>query len=129
MRRLVATTLASLSLLAAAGTAAGSGGGGGVPPFPHLAGNWTHVEINVTIKRTPHTVILDRGRIAQASLSQITLRERDGTTVAIPVSAQTIITVGNGYRSTAAGLRKGMTVMAMRIDGGAAVRVRILLGA
>jgi hypothetical protein len=129
MRRLLAVTLASLSLVAAGTAAAGNGGGGGgVPQFPRVPGNWTHVEINITIRHTPHTVILDRGRIVQASAVQITLRERDGSTAVIPLSDQTIITQGTGNRP-ATGLRRGMTVMTMRIDGGPAVRVRILLGA
>jgi hypothetical protein len=126
MRRLAATTLASLSLLATAGSAAG-GGGGGVPPFPRVAGNWTHVDINVTIKRTPHTISLDRGRITQVSASQLTLRERDRSIVVVPLSDQTIFQIGNGNRlGSLADLRKGRNVMTMRIDGGPAVRVRIL---
>jgi hypothetical protein len=73
MRRLAATTFALLTLLVLAGAAAGAGGpgrgngNGGVPQFPQVPGNWTHVEINVTIKGTPHTLILDRGRITQVS--------------------------------------------------------------
>jgi hypothetical protein len=127
MRRLAVTTLASLSLLATAGSAAGGGGGGGVPPFPKVPGNWTHVDINVTIKRTPHTISLDRGRITQVSPSQLTLRERDRSIVVVPLSDQTIVQVGNGKRQLSlADLRKGQNVMTMRVDGGPAVRVRIL---
>jgi hypothetical protein len=133
MRKLLAATLAALSLVApAASSASGGGGGGGggkggVPPFPHLAGNWTHVEINVTIRRSAHTIILDRGRIVQLSSTQLTLRERDGTSVVIPLSGQTIVTQGVANRSvTVAAIRRGQFAMVMRIDGGAAVRVRIL---
>ena len=57
MRRL-AVLLAVLSLLALAGTA----GAGGVPPFPRLPGAWSHADINVTIKKKPHTLTLDRGQ-------------------------------------------------------------------
>jgi hypothetical protein len=135
MRKLLAIAVVLVALLApAGGLAAGGGGNGGtsngkgpVPPFPHLAGNWTHVEINVTIKKTPHTVILDRGRIIQLSSAQVTLRERDGTTVVIPLSGQTIVTEGLSNRlATLGALRKGQNAMVMRIDGGAAVRLRIL---
>ena len=66
MRRL-ATLLAALSLMALAGTALA--GGGGVPPFPRLPGAWSHAEINVTIKRTQHTLILDRGRTDRHSVA------------------------------------------------------------
>ena len=120
MRRL-ATTLAALSLMAFAGTALA--GGGGVPPFPRLPGTWSHAEINVTFKRVPHTLILDRGRIVQASSSQLTLRERDSSIVVVPLSESTLVMLDN-VPATVFDLRKRMNVQTMRIDGGAAVRVR-----
>lgn len=121
MRRLAAV-LAALSLVAGAGTAAGARG---VPPFPRIPGAWSHVEINVTLARQPHTLILDRGRIVQASLAplQITLLESDGTTWTIPLTQQTIVMV-NGRRATVYNLRKRMMAETLRVDGGAAVRVR-----
>jgi hypothetical protein len=120
MRRL-ATLLAALSLMALAGTALA--GGGGVPPFPRLPGGWYHVTINQTIKRTPHTLILDHGRIVQVNASQLTLRERDGSTWVVPLSQSTIVAV-DGVPSTVLALKKRMDAQTMRIDGGAAVRVR-----
>jgi hypothetical protein len=119
MRRL-AVFVAVLSLLAYAGAAAHAAG---VPPFPHLLGNWSHAEINVTIHRQPHTLILDRGRITQVSATQLTLREHDGSTVVVPVSFQTIVVV-NRFRATIYDLRRRMIAETMRIDGGPAVRVR-----
>ena len=120
MRRL-AVILASLSLLASAGPAAGAGG---VPPqIPRIPGAWFHVELNVTIRRTPHTLILDRGRIAQVTTTQITVHERDGNNVVIPVNQQTIVVLDN-VRASVTDLRRRMSVTTMRIDGGAAVRVR-----
>ncbi len=121
MRRLAAV-LAALSLACSAGIAAGAGG---VPPFPRIPGAWSHVEINVSIARQPHTLILDRGRIVQASPQplQITLLESDGTTAVIPLSQQTIVMV-NGRRATVFDLRRRMTAETLRVDGGAAVRVR-----
>ena len=120
MRRL-ATTLAALSLMVFAGTALA--GGGGVPPFPRLPGAWSHAEINVTFKRVPHTLILDRGRIMQASSSQLTLRERDSSIVVVPLSESTLVML-DSVPATVFDLRKRMNVQTMRIDGGAAVRVR-----
>ena len=120
--RMLAATLAALFLMAFAGTAL-AGGGGAVPPFPRLPGAWSHAEINVTIKRTPHTLILDRGRITQVNSSQLTLRERDGSIVVMPLSQATIVTLAN-VPSTVFVLKKRMNVQTMRIDGGAAVRVR-----
>lgn len=121
--RTFAAVLAALSAVASAGTAAGAGGG--VPPFPRIGVAWSHVELNVSIARQPHTLILDRGRIVQASFAplQITLLESDRTTAVVPLSPQTIVTV-NGRRATPYSLRLHMTAETMRIDGGAAVRVR-----
>jgi hypothetical protein len=121
MRRLLAT-LAVLSLLAVAGSAF-AGTRLPVPAFPRLPGTWSHAEINVSIKRTPHTLILDRGRIVQVNATQVTLREHDNTTVVVPLTLSTIVVVGN-RPATEFDLRKKMTAQTMRIDGGAAVRVR-----
>jgi hypothetical protein len=119
MRRLalVLTVLA----LAWAGTAF-AGGGSKVPPIPRVPGQWTHVEINRKIGKTPHTLILDRGRIVQASATQITIREL-GSPVPIPLSPETLVVI-DGLAATPSDLRRKMTVVTMRIDGGAAVRVR-----
>jgi len=121
MHRLV-ITLTALSLLACAGTAL-AGGGGNVPAIPRVPGQWSHVEINVMIRRVPHTVILDRGRIIQAAATQITLRESDGSTAVVPLSPQTLVVI-DGLPATPGDLRRKMSVVTMRIDGGAAVRVR-----
>lgn len=118
MRRL-AVLFALLSLLASSGSA----GAGGVPPFPHLAGNWSHAEINVTIKHEPHTLILDKGKIAQVNGTQLTLKEAKGVTQVIPINAQTIVNI-RGSAATIYFLRRGMTAQTMRIDGGPAVRIR-----
>jgi hypothetical protein len=123
MRRL-AVTLTAFSLLLASSAAAGTRAGG-VPPFPSLGGGWSHAEINVRIARVPHTLILDRGKIVQVSTDSITLREPDGTTPTISVDDQTIVN-GLGRVRTIGDLRKKMTVQTMRIDGGTAVRLRVL---
>jgi hypothetical protein len=120
MRRL-AVLLASLSLLASAGAAAG--GGGAPPQIPRIPGTWSHAEINVRIKRQPHTLILDRGRVLQVTTSQITLREGAGGDTPIPVSAETLVTI-DGRRASITDLRRRMSATTMRIDGGDAVRVR-----
>jgi hypothetical protein len=122
MRR-VATTLSVLAVLAFAGTGLAASDRGPVPQFPNLPGTWSHAEINVSIKHTPHTLILDRGRIVQVNAAKVTVRRRDNTIVVVPL-AQTTIVVVDGVRAGALDLRKSMTVQTMRIDGGAAVRVR-----
>ena len=125
MRRIL-VALAALALLAGAGTASagrgGGGGGGGVPQIPRVPGQWAHVEINLRIGRVPHTLILDRGPIAQVSTTSITVREL-GNPVVVPISDQTLVVI-DGVAATPTDLRRKMPVVTMRIDGGAAVRVR-----
>ena len=121
MRKL-ATTIVAISLLAFAASAVAATRSA-IPPFPRLAGCWSHAEINVKIKKVPHTLILDRGRIVQVSRTQVTLRECDNTTVVVPLSQSTLVVV-QGVPSTVFGLSKRMNAQTMRIDGGAAVRLR-----
>ena len=94
-----------------------------MPQFPRLSGPWYHVTINQTIRRTPHTLILDHGRIVQVSPLQLTLREPDASLVVIPLTQSTIVVVDN-VPSTVLDLKRRMDTQTMRIDGGAAVRVR-----
>jgi hypothetical protein len=120
MRKL-AVLIAALSLLAAAGPATGAGGA--PPQIPRIPGTWSHAEINVTIRKVPHTLIVDRGKITEITTTQLTLREGAGVTVVIPLNFQTIVTL-NGSRATISDLRRRMTATTLRVDGGAAVRVR-----
>ena len=120
MRKL-AVLFAALSLLACAGTAAGAGGA--PPQIPRIPGTWSHAEINVTIRRVPHTLIVDRGKIAEITTTQLTLREGAGVNVVIPLSAQTIVMVARAP-ATISDLRRRMTATTLRVDGGPAVRVR-----
>ena len=118
--------LATLALLAGAATAAGARGPGATkpPPLPNLPGDWSHAEINVKVRGVPHTLILDRGRITQVAPSQLTLREADGSVVQIQTSPATLFAFkGFGYRPHL--LKRGEFALAMAIDDGAAVRVRI----
>ena len=121
MRRL-AVLIAALSLLAFAGAAA-AGVRGAPPQFPRLAGRWSHAEINVTIKRQEHTLVLDHGQIMKVSATQLVLREFDGTIHQIPVDGGTIVTLG-GFRTGVTGLQKGEFAETMIVDDGAAVRVK-----
>jgi hypothetical protein len=128
--RWIIATLVALMLLACTGAAMARGGprapargGPRVPAFPSLPGQWSHAEINVTIKRVQHTLILDQGRIKKASGTEITLVEPDGTPAVIALSPQTIVQV-KGRRRSVFVLRRQMLVQTMRIDDGAAVRVR-----
>ena len=122
MRRLVAT-IAALSLLACTAAAAAAVRGGPPPPFPSFPGVWSHAEVNVKIKRVPHTLILDRGVITQISRQQLTLREADNSTVTIQLSPSTLYTIGK-RKVAFFRIRVGMSAQTMVIDDGPAVRVQ-----
>ena len=119
MRRVLAIAVLTAALCVPAAFAVG---GNAPPPFPKLVG-FTHAEINVRIRKQPHTLILDLGRIVSVGPAEIVLVESDGSTWPVPISPTTLITL-NGRPAIAAQLHKRLVVETMRIDGGAAVRVR-----
>ena len=130
MRRFVAILIAAL-VASGAGVAAGSPGKGGrgntpPPPFPPIVGVWSHDERNVLIKGKWHTMILDHGRIVRATAGQLTLREPDGTLAIIPLSLKTRVAPLR-FANTPPAFRRGLWAITMRIDDGAAVRVRLML--
>jgi len=90
-----------------------------------LPPGWTHAEINFTdASRTPHTLILDRGRVTMVSTSSLTLRELDGSFVQIALSPSTQVTI-TGRPGQLTDIRRGSVAMTQRIDGGPAVLVRV----
>ena len=115
LKALAATAACFLAL--AAGNA--SGAGGGVLPT-----GWTHAEINYAVGRVPHTLILDRGRVAAVSATSLTLREQDGSTVQIGLSTSTQVTV-NGQPGQLSDIRRFANAVTQRIDGGPATQVRV----
>ena len=129
MRRFLAILVATL-VVSGAGVAAGAPGKGKSatppPPFPTIVGVWSHDERNVLIKGTWHTMILDHGRIVKSSASQLTLREPDGTVATIPLSAKTRVAPLR-FSQTPPAFRRGLWAITMRIDDGAAVRLRLML--
>ena len=126
MRKL-ALLIVLVGVLTALGTTAASAGRTAkIPPFPNIPGNWSHAEINVTINGEPHTLILDRGRIVQVSATQISILERTGPpAVVVPVNSRTIVRIYS-YPATIYMLRRLMYAWTMRIDGGPAVRIRVV---
>jgi hypothetical protein len=125
MRKLLVLAVVC-SLVFATGAAARIVVPGKPPPFPGLPGDWSHAEINVKVKRVPHTLILDRGRVVQLSPTQLKLREADGSAVVIPLAPSTIVTFRRPGRRPNAFLRRGFYVETMVIDAGPAVRVLVL---
>jgi hypothetical protein len=122
MRKLV-VLVGLLGMLATSTTSAAAGGG--VPGFPTIPGNWSHIDINRKIGGKWHTLSLDRGRIVQVNATQLTLREADGTMPVIPLTPSAIVRI-YAYSGTIYQLRRGMNAMTMRIDGGPAVRIKVV---
>jgi hypothetical protein len=128
MRRFLAILIATL-VVTGAGAASGAPGKRKAtppPPFPTIAGVWSHDERNVLIKGKWHTMILDHGRITKSMAGQLTLREPDGTVATIPLSAKTKVAPLR-FATTPAAFRRGLWAITMRIDDGAAVRLRLML--
>lgn len=120
MQRLFATAVAVGAL-----ALAGSAGATPVPPFPDVAGVWSHAEINVQVGRSPHTLVLDRGVLTRVSRAGLRIRESDGNVVVMPVARRVAVSSAGGPVPFTF-LRTGWSIETMRIDGGAAVRIRIL---
>ena len=57
--------------------------------------------------------------------TQLTLREPDASVTVIPLTPQAIVRV-YGVDTSIYALRRGMNATTMRIDGGPAVRIRVL---
>ncbi len=109
---------AACSLALAAGSASGAAGGGVMPA------GWTHAEINYSVARVPHTLILDRGLVAAVSSTSLTLREQDGSTVQIALSSTTQVTV-DGQPGQLSDIRRFEIAITQRVDGGPATQVRV----
>ena len=89
-----------------------------------LPQGWSHAEINLILKKVPHTVIYDHGRVLNVSPSAITLREVDGSLVTLPMDGNTVIR-SQGQPMAAGAIRKGMGATSIRVDGGPAVLLRL----
>ena len=129
MRRFLAILIATLVVTGAGAAAGAPGKGKGAtppPPFPTIVGVWSHDERNVLIKGTWHTMILDHGRIMKSTAGQLTLREPDGTVATIPLSTKTKVAPLR-FSQTPPAFRRGLWAITMRIDDGAAVRLRLML--
>lgn len=73
-------------------------------------------EVIVLDRGTVHDYRLDRGRIRAVGNGSLTLLERDGTVVTVPVAPDAQVTLG-GRPVALARLRRGMTALTVR-DGG-----------
>jgi hypothetical protein len=93
-------------------------------PKPVLPPGWSHAEVNVVIRRVPHTLTYDRGRVAAVSATSVTLRERDGSLWTIPVTTSTIVRIA-GQPSAITQVRRLETATTVRVDGGPAATVTV----
>jgi len=72
-------------------------------------------EVVVVAGGVPHAIRFDRGRVTAVSPGSVTLLERDGTFVTIPVSPTAAVRV-NGRPAALANVRRGSIALAVR-DG------------
>lgn len=94
------------------------------PGFPAMPKAWSHADINVTINGHSHTLGLDRGTVTRATPHDVRLRERDGTTVDVPITHSTVLVLVGKKNKPNDGIVVGMIAWTLRVDGGPAVRVR-----
>ncbi|HEX4518171.1 MAG TPA: hypothetical protein VH063_01190 [Gaiellaceae bacterium] len=116
-------TIFVLSALVLSGSAA-LGASAGIPGIGSLPAGWSHVQVNVVIKRKPHTVAYDRGRVQSVGASSVTLKESDGSVWTIAVGPTTKLTI-NGRTASLAQVRPLEQATTMAVDGGAATFVRV----
>lgn len=93
-------------------------------PKPSLPPGWSHAEVNVVIRRVPHTLTYDRGRVAAVGPSSLTLRERDGSLWTIPVTSSTVVRIA-GQPASIADVRRLEQATSVRVDGGPAAAVTV----
>jgi len=119
-------TTGLLLVVAAAGALAtgASAAAGPLGPIGKLPAGWSHAQINVVIKHQPHTLTYDRGRVTSVSPTELTLRERDGVVVTVPVSSATRVNI-YGRPASLAQLRRRMAAVTVSIDGAPAAVVRV----
>jgi hypothetical protein len=110
-KSLLAVSIASLALVAAGSAES-------------LPAGWTHAEINYSVNRVPHTLVLDRGRVTAVSPSSLTIHEADGSSVQVALAPDTQIVV-DGRPGQVTDIRRGATATTQRVDGGAARLVKV----
>jgi hypothetical protein len=116
--------LPAAAALAAALILAGVAAADQIRAVPRLPAGWSHAEINVIVKGTPHTLVYDRGRVLAVSATSLTLREQDGSVQTISVSASSQVTIA-GQPASLSQIRLREIAITLRIDGADATRVTV----
>jgi hypothetical protein len=93
-------------------------------PLAGLPAGWSHATVNVLIKRQPHTLIYDRGRVVASTSSSLTLREGDGSVVVINVSPSAQVRIA-GQPASLLQVRRLEIATTISIDGAPAITVRV----
>jgi len=117
VRTLLATAVAAAALIAPTAQAVRL-------PRPSLPPGWSHAQVNIVIKRVPHTLTYDRGRVVAVTPTSVTVRERDGSLWTVPVTSSTVIKI-DGQPSTIDQVRRLETATTVRIDGGPAATLTV----
>jgi hypothetical protein len=118
----VRVLLASVISSFVAATFAAGAGALKLPPPPNLPPGWSHATVNVVVRRVPHTLTYDHGRVVAVSTTALTLREPDGSIVTIGVDPNTVVRIA-GVRSTIDQVRRLEVATTVTVDGGAAALV------
>jgi hypothetical protein len=116
---LVSTTIAVAFFAANAGAIK-------LPPPPNLPVGWSHASINVVIRRVPHTLTYDHGRVVSVSSTSLTLREPDESLVTIGVDPSTIVRI-QGRPASIDQVRRLEVATTVTVDGGPAALVTVRL--
>jgi hypothetical protein len=112
------------AVFAAAGLGAIGGGGVNIAPAFFFGGHMVRAEAIVKIAGVTHDFRLDRGVVRAVSAGSITLKERTGDLVTIPVSATADVRVGQRSISLSQ-VRKGLSVLVVRDGNAPAAWVRV----
>jgi hypothetical protein len=121
MRKLVIPCVAAAALVLAAAVSAAQ-----IPRTPRLPAGWSHAAINVVIRRQPHTLTYDRGRVQTVTASSLTIREQDGSVWTIDVAPNANITI-DGRPASLSQVRRLEIAVTVEVDGGAAVSVKVTI--
>lgn len=119
-RAIAAATASAVVIAALALVQTGAAGPGSLGAFffgPRLV----RAEVILVNAGRVHDYRVDRGRIRAVTARSLTLRERDGTLVTVPVEAGADVRLG-GVRVALGRLRLGLVAVTIR-DGDAAARI------
>jgi hypothetical protein len=116
MRRKLGLTAAAIVLAALALVQTGAGGSAGLGTF-FFGPKFVRAEIIMYEGGTAHDYRVDRGTIRAIAQGSLTLLERDGTLVTVPVAASADVRLG-GVSVPFARLRRGFVATTVR-DGSA----------